>query len=137
WMQQFRPTILQSAARHNHRTLSGMDDRQLAVVLAAMLYLENNSALNDRPALGRAVTPLYEHLQTVVNSLGLGTNFSIRPSNLRPTIAIDLLNGRVPLPPNLDEDAAIYRPIQIAGSTLQARLRSTSLVNGWTPPLSL
>src|SRR5688572_23945281 len=39
WILRMRPALLESARRHNHPELTHMDDRQFAVVLAAILYL--------------------------------------------------------------------------------------------------
>lgn len=133
WILRMRPAILESARRHNHPAISGMDDRQFAVVLAAILYLENNAALNDRLQPARAVTPVYQNLQVSVNRLGIGTDFSILPANLRPSVAINILQGKVPLPPNSADVSVVYRPIIVHGSRLQEILRATPVVDGWTP----
>jgi hypothetical protein len=97
-MIALRPTILAAAARHNHPVLSGMDDAEFAQVIALVLYNEHNGWLEDRLEVLRPFTPWYEAAQVGMNRSGLGSDFSIWPANLRPSVALEILRGQVPLP---------------------------------------
>lgn len=131
-MQRLRPALLTSAARHNRPELTGMSDEEFAVVMAAQIYFECNAVLADRSTVGRLVTPIYQDAQVVANSLGMG-NFSVWPTNLRPSVALSLLRGEMPYIDINDEPAYELRPIVITGSKLQPAMARWS---DWEPSLS-
>jgi hypothetical protein len=115
-MAELRPTILAAAARHNHPALSGMSDMQFAEVIALLMYNEHNGWLEDEVEGLRLVTPLYEGLQVGVNRLGVGSDFSVWPTNLRPSVALEILRGEVPVP---GPEQVISAPIYVAGSRIE------------------
>jgi len=114
-MEALRPTILAAAARHNRSDLSGMSDTQFAEVIALLMYNEHNGWLEDEVEVLRVLTPFYEHAQVSVNSSGLGSNFSVWPSNLRPSVALEILEQQVPVPA---PTRVITVPLQVAGSSI-------------------
>jgi hypothetical protein len=114
-MEALRPTILAAAARHNRPRLSGMSDTQFAEVIALLMYNEHNGWLEDEVEVLRVLTPFYEHAQVSVNSSGLGSNFSVWPSNLRPSVALEILEQQVPVPA---PTRVITVPLQVAGSSI-------------------
>lgn len=114
-MQALRPVILQAAARHNRPNLSGMSDEQFATTIALLMYNEHNGWLEDEVEILRYVTPVYEHMQVRVNQSGLGSDFSIWPTNLRPSVALEILRGQVPVP---SATGVLSLPITVAGSRI-------------------
>lgn len=114
-LQRLRPTILAAAARHNPRDLSGMSDRQFAAVMVLLLYNEHNGWLEDRVEPLRIFTPLYENLQVRANTSGIGSNFSVWPANLRPSVALEILRQQVPVP---GPRQSITVPITVTGSRI-------------------
>lgn len=110
-MRNLRPAILAAAQRHNRPALSGMDDREFAVVIATLLYNEHFGWFEEEVKPVRSLTPLYEHLQVQANSAG--ANLSVWPANLRPSVAAEILEGHVPVP---GATGAITRSIVVAGS---------------------
>ena len=113
-MQMLRPSILEAARRHNRTELSNMTDREFAVVIALILYNENFGSLEDRVSPLRPLTPFYQRLQVGLNEVG-GSNLSVWPANLRPSVALEILQHQVPVPA---PTRAITEPIQVAGSDL-------------------
>lgn len=111
-MELLRPAILEAARRHNHSELSGMSDYDFAVVIALVLYNENFGSLEDRVPSLRPLTPFYQDAQIGLNELG-GVNLSIWPSNLRPSVALEILRRQVPVP---SPTSVITKPIVVAGS---------------------
>jgi hypothetical protein len=111
-MRALRPTILAAAQRHNRLELSHMSDHDFAVVIALLLYNENFGSLEEQVAPLRALTPLYQDLQTRTNEIS-GGNMSVWPANLRPSVALEILRHQVPVP---DPTAVITEPIAVAGS---------------------
>jgi hypothetical protein len=122
-MLRLRPAILDSARRHNRRAVTRMSDEEFAVMLAAQLYFEYNSALATRGELLRSITPIYQEAQNVANLMGVG-NFSVWPANMRPSVAASLLRGEMPYIDEDDRPAFLTYPITIAGSELQRELRA-------------
>lgn len=114
-MESLRPVILAAAARHNRPALSGMSNEQFAQVIALLLYNEHNGWLEDEIEPLRFVTPLYEEAQVWVNQYGLGSDFSVWPGNLRPSVALEILRGEVPLPNSSD---ALQVPLKVTGSRI-------------------
>jgi hypothetical protein len=113
-MEALRPTILAAAHRHNPLALSGMSDQALAAVIATILYNENFGWLEDDIAPLRAVTPLYQNLQQRANESPLGSNFSVWPANLRPSVALEILRHELPLP----GARPVSVPVRVAGSQI-------------------
>lgn len=113
YVRKLRPIIVRAAARHNHPDLSGMNNEEFAEVIALLIYNEHNGWLEDEVEMLRSVTPLYEDLQVRVNASGVGSDFSIWPSNLRPSVALEILRGQIPVPA---PTSVITRPITVAGS---------------------
>ncbi|GIV88676.1 MAG: hypothetical protein KatS3mg055_1194 [Chloroflexus sp.] len=115
-MRRLRNTILAAAARHNHPQLSGMSDREFAIVMATILYNENFGWAEELAPPLRMVTPLYQEAQQQVNS-GIGANFSVWPANLRPSVAVEILAGEVPLA----DGSILHIPLQVEGSQIDLR----------------
>ncbi len=113
-MRLLRPAILEAAERHNRPELSGMSDRQFAIVIAALLYNENFGSLEEQVRPLRALTPFYQDLQMRANEIG-GGNLSVWPSNLRPSVALEILRHQVPVP---GPTAVITRPVTVVGSQI-------------------
>lgn len=113
-MLQLRPAILVAARRHNRPALSGMDDQAFAAVIALVIYNENFGWLEDEIAPLRAVTPLYQRLQQEANTHLPGSNFSVWPANLRPTVALEILSQQLPLA----SGQTITVPVRVAGSRI-------------------
>jgi hypothetical protein len=113
-MHNLRPVIMASAARHNRAALSGMSDADFAIVLALILYNEHDGWFEDAFPAVRPLTPLYQGLQWEANLRGVG-NFSVWPANLRPSVALEILNQQVPLP-----GAGGWQkiPMQVVGSQI-------------------
>jgi hypothetical protein len=92
-----------------------MSDREFATVIALILYNEHNGWFEDLFPPARAVTPLYQLAQTEFNASGLGTNFSVWPANLRPSVALEILRQQLPLP---GPGRAISVPVIVWGSRI-------------------
>lgn len=114
-LKRLRPTILAAAARHNRPQLSGMSNTEFARVIALLIYNEHNGWLEDEVEVLRMITPLYEDVQVQVNQSGLGSNFSVWPTNLRPSVALEILRGEVPLP---EASSVLTVPLEVAGSQI-------------------
>lgn len=110
-----RPTIMEATQRHNRQELSGMSDAAFAEILTLLLYNEHNGWLEDKFEPLRPVTPLYQHAQVNINQRGIGSNFSVWPANLRPSVALEILQQQVPMPP---PTGSITVPIEVAGSAI-------------------
>ncbi len=113
-MERLRPLILAAARRHNRPAYSGMSDHEFAAVIAVILYNENFGWLEDEVAPLRAVTPLYQDLQRHANTYLPGSNFSVWPANLRPSVALEILRHQLPL----DTTEVITVPVEVAGSKI-------------------
>lgn len=113
-MHRLRATILKAAAQHNHPQLSGMSDYEFAVVMATILYNENFGWAEELVPPLRMVTPVYQSAQQQVNLHGLGTNFSVWPANLRPSVAAEILAGKVPLA----DGRVLHVPLRVSGSQI-------------------
>lgn len=115
-MAKLRPVILSAAARHNRPELSGMSDTQFAEVIALLIYNEHNGWVEDEVALLRTFTPIYQQLQVRANQSEIGSNFSVWPTNLRPSVALEILRHQVPVP---EPTGVITVPtIIVAGSAI-------------------
>lgn len=113
-MERLRPTILAAARRHNRPELSGMSDREFAAAIALVIYNENFGWLEDDIAPLRAFTPLYQGLQREANTRVPGSNFSVWPANLRPSVALEILHRELPLA----NSQLISVPVTVAGSRI-------------------
>lgn len=113
-MEALQPTIVEAARRHNNQRLSGMSDQEFAEVLALVLYNENFGSFEDAVSPLRPLTPWYQGLQMQANEAVGGTNFSVWPANLRPSVADEILRGSVPLPGG---DVLII-PLDVEGSAI-------------------
>lgn len=91
-----------------------MSDTEFAAVIALILYNEQFGWLEDDIAPLRRVTPLYQELQRQVNHYLPGSNLSIWPANLRPSVALEILNQELPLPNN----RVMKVPITVTGSQI-------------------
>jgi hypothetical protein len=96
-MYEMRPVILEAAARHNPANLSRMSDNDFAVVVALILYNEDLGSVEERVGFLRATTTVRKSLEVYVNEL-IGSNLSIRPSNVRPSVAHEMLRHQLPIP---------------------------------------
>ncbi len=113
-MEQMQPIILAAAHRHNRSSLSGMGDQEFAAVLVTILYNENFGWVEDDIAPLRVFTPLYQDLQRRANESPLGSNFSVWPANLRPSVALEILRHELPI-----SGARMIRvPVQVVGSQI-------------------
>lgn len=113
-MAHLRPIILDAARRHNRPELSGMDDHEFAAVIALVIYNENFGWLEDDIAPLRVVTPLYQDLQRQANERIPGSNFSVWPTNLRPSVALEILRHQLPL----SNTQIITVPVKVEGSAV-------------------
>ena len=116
-MAQLRPAMLRAAHRHNRPEISKMSDTEFAAVIALILYNEHFGWLEDDIAPLRQFTPFYQELQRQVNHYLPGSNLSIWPANLRPSVALEILNQELPLPNN----RVMKVPITVAGSQIDPR----------------
>ncbi len=115
FMEDHRMVIQEAAARHNVPVLSGMTDSEFATVIAVVLYNEHNGWVEDAIEPLRVFTPFYQQAQVVSNGSGVGSNFSVWPSNLRPSVALEILHQQVPVPPPTN---IITVPLTVAGSQI-------------------
>jgi hypothetical protein len=113
-MHELRPAILAAARRHNLATLSGMSDYEFAVVMTTILYNENFGWLEDNIAALRPITPLYQELQRQANLKHLGSNFSVWPTNLRPSVALEIARHELPLA----DGRIVNVPVRVTGSRI-------------------
>lgn len=113
-LEDLRPTILAAARRHNRPELSGMSDQEFAAAITLVIYNENFGWLEEDIAPLRVFTPLYQDLQRRANQSPLGGNFSVWPTNLRPSVALEILQQQLPLP----DSQIITVPIAVAGSRI-------------------
>lgn len=114
-LERLRPAILAAARRHNASELSGMSDREFAEVIAVVIYNENFGWLEDDVAPLRIFTPLYQDLQRRANTSLPGSNFSVWPTNLRPSVALEILEQQLPLA----DSAVITVPVTVEGSRIE------------------
>ncbi len=95
-MAELRPTILAAAARHNRSGDSGMSDREFASLIVLILYNEHDGWLEDSIPLLHAVTPAYQRAQVDIN-LATGSDLTVWPANLRPSVAEEIVAGQTPV----------------------------------------
>jgi len=114
-MRALRPAILAAAQRHNRRALSGMSDHDFAVVIALILYNEHFGWFEERVKPVQALTPFYESLQRQTNEAGI-SDLSVWPANIRPSVALEILDQQVPLP---DSTRLLTVPVTVAGSQIR------------------
>jgi hypothetical protein len=114
-MQELRPIIIRAAQRHNRPELSLMTDREFAAVIAKILYNEHNGWLEDAIPPFRAFTPAYQASQDLLNG-ATGTNLTVWPANLRPSVALEILRGELPLP-GPGSTGSVH--VRVAGSHIQ------------------
>lgn len=113
-LEGLRPAILAAARRHNRAELSGLSDREFAALIALVIYNENFGWLEEDIAPLRVFTPLYQDLQRRANQSLPGSNFSVWPTNLRPSVALEILERRLPLA----SGETITVPVNVAGSRI-------------------
>jgi hypothetical protein len=113
-MERLRPHILEAARRHNRPELSGMSDEEFAAAIALVIYNENFGWLEEEIAPLRAFTPLYQGLQREANARVPGSNFSVWPANLRPSVALEILRQELPLA----DTRVISVPVTVEGSRI-------------------
>jgi hypothetical protein len=116
-MERLRPAILAAAQRHNRPALSALSDEEFAAVIALVIYNEHFGWLEDDITPLRRLTPFYQELQRQANQRMPGSNFSVWPANLRPSVALEILNQELPLPANRSTSV----PISVAGSQIDPR----------------
>lgn len=90
-----RSRILAVAARYNDPAITHFSDRHFATIMLVILYNEHNGWLEDMLPGIRVFTPAYQDAQAVSNAV-LGTNFSVWPSNLRPSVVREIYDHEVP-----------------------------------------
>ncbi len=118
-IQALRPAILASARRHNRPEVSHMSDQQFAVVIALLLYNEHFGWLEEELPPLRLFTPLYQATQVELN-LSTGSNFTVWPANLRPSVAVEILNNELPGPAQ-----TIQMPLMVTGSQIDPHSYTT------------
>lgn len=121
-MQNLRPVILAAAARHNKPSVSGLSDPEFAEIIALLLYNEHVGWLEDDLPFLQLLRPFYEKAQVLINQSELGSNFSVWPANLRPSVALEIIQQRIPLPKST---AFFTAPISLPGSQLKSRTFSS------------
>jgi hypothetical protein len=84
------------AHTYNQSDISGLTDREFASVLTMILYTEHHGWLEDVIPNVRMITPLFQELQVISNDT-LGTNFSVWPANLRPSVVDEIRTDQTPL----------------------------------------
>ena len=94
-METLRPVILAAAARHNDPVVSGMDDAAFAEMIALVLYNEHFGWLEEAVPPLRPLTPWYQAAQMILNAFG--ANLTVWPSNIRPSVALEMLHGELPV----------------------------------------
>jgi hypothetical protein len=114
-LQRLRATVRAAAARHNNSAISGMSDDEFATVITVILLNEHNGWLEDDIEPLRALTPIYQDLQRRANQSTFGGNFSVWPANLRPSVALEILEQQLPLP---DGQQAMTLPLRVHGSRI-------------------
>lgn len=90
-----REYILQLAHHYNRPQITHYDDSEFAAIMVTVLYTEQLGWLEDMLPSIRAVTPFYQSAQVVSNQW-FGTNFSVWPANLRPSVVDEILAAEVP-----------------------------------------
>lgn len=114
-MQMLRPVILAAAARHNRPRFSGMSNEEFAEVIALVLYNEHVGWLEDALPWLRGITPIYQQMQIAANLSGRGANYTVWPSNLRPSVALEIIRQELPL---ADSAKPVTVPIRVKGSAI-------------------
>jgi len=112
-MEALRPVIINAAARHNDPTISGMDDAAFAEVIALVLYNEHFGWLEEAVPPLRPLTPWYQAAQMVINACG--ANLTVWPSNIRPSVALEMLRGELPV---RGVSGHLFMPLRIEGSRI-------------------
>ncbi|HMO56893.1 MAG TPA: hypothetical protein PKA05_12945 [Roseiflexaceae bacterium] len=110
-MGELRPLILAAAARHNRPGLSQMSDTEFAATIALVMYNEHVGWLEDSIPQLRSLTPAYQRAQIGFNLL-FGTDLTVWPSNLRPSVAEEIIRTELPVPAPVN---MIHAPIRLAG----------------------
>jgi hypothetical protein len=116
-MRALQPAILAAAQRHNRPELSHMSDYDFAVVLAQIMYNEHFGWFEEQVRPIQALTPFYEDLQLETNAAGL-SNLSVWPTNIRPSVALEILRQQLPLP---HSTSMVTVPVGVAGSRIDPR----------------
>lgn len=88
-VNEHRLHIRSVAHTYNHSAISGLSDTEFASVLVMILYTEHHGWLEDVIPSIRPLTPHFQQLQVVSNQ-SLGTNFSVWPANLRPSVVDEI-----------------------------------------------
>ncbi len=114
-MVALRPALRTAATRHNHPHLTGLSDSEFAHLLAVILYNEQNGWFEDLFEPLRATTPVYHRTQLALNWHVPGSNYTVLPANLRPSVALEMLNHELPLP---DTQHMARVPVQVAGTQI-------------------
>lgn len=116
-MRGLRPVILDAARRHNRPELSGMDDREFATVMAQILYNEHFGWLEDAIPPVQIVTPVYQAAQIELNQ-SISSDLTVWPSNLRPSVAVEILRAQLPVP---GTSSMMAVPVHVQGSKIDPR----------------
>jgi len=94
-MQRLRPAI-RAAARRHAAGVAPLDADRFAVVIAVVLYNEHLGWLEDALPPLQVATPTAQRAQIVLNLL-LGTDYTVWPTNLRPSVVAEMLRHELPL----------------------------------------
>jgi hypothetical protein len=125
-IERMRPFIMAAAHRHNRPAISRMTDEQFAATIAQILYNEHFGWLEDGVPILRPLTPLYQDVQIMLDH-SLGANLSVWPSNLRPSVAEEILLGQLPVRrPDQARPLLIAVPVEVAGHEIDMRSYHTT-----------
>ena len=94
-VEQKQLYLLTLAQRHNHAHSVPISDNEFAAIMVTILYTEHLGWLEDVIPSIRPVTPIYQEAQAISNEY-FGTNFSVWPANLRPSVVDEILSDEIP-----------------------------------------
>ena len=115
--------LLTLAHTHNHPQRTQINDHEFAAIMVTILYTEQLGWLEDVVPSIRPVTPLYQAAQVVSNEY-IGTNFSVWPANLRPSVVNEILSEEIPQVGH--HDLLLLIPPQLQRHTQANQLASTA-----------
>ncbi len=97
-MLSWQPTIQAAAAHYYDPRVCELDQASFARLIAVIIYNEQNGWFEDMVEPVRPFRPAYEHAQVMLNRHVAGSNYSVWPTNLRPSVALEVVRGEVPIP---------------------------------------
>ena len=97
-MVSLQPTIQAAAAHYYDPTVCELDQASFARLIAVIIDNEQNVWFEDMVEPVRPLRPAYEYTQVLLNRHVAGSNYSVWPTNLRPSVALEVVRGEVPIP---------------------------------------